>query len=548
VENYNKLNTAIKNLKCSKNKEEETMKQKAMYAALFAAVAAMGASAPVMAAENVQIESTIFGTADTEGFSTLKAYTDAELTVEGQKVTYTGEAVLDLGADADIDISEAYVSLDAGDGYYLDDFIFNGGSNLTVQDGKVVYTLNTGDIEWNNYGYEVGEGGNEWSCIGGNGNGEYVFNLSMHGVKVNGEELDAVPFRANVYIYGREFSSQSSPSNPNGSTWGAGGYDDVVLPEAVGAELTEDVAVGEEPVWTWVGSDDYDLPVFCDYETDNFYISWPEGVDAASLTDEDVTITLYSQYGDAYVLTANTGETTFEQNGLSIPNGEYSVFASETTTQVAINMVYWPMAPVYNTMTIEVNADKVDGYEGEVSQDYDIATVYANMVQAGGGLDLENTVTTVNVYGIGNIEDLSIDDVYTPVTYYYVYSEGEGRQAQELYYLVDNGDGTFTVTDNKDEATVYDSEETNAQLLGHNIFTTNNSGTVEEEYEGTTYTFKRKLNYGNAAASNLLVSDSMEAAPGYVMTAKGSYDDHQRSAWLYFNNTGWKQETTEEAE
>jgi hypothetical protein len=40
----------------------------------------------------------------------------------------------------------------------------------------------------------------------------------------------------------------------------------------------------------------------------------------------------------------------------------------------------------------------------------------------------------------------------------------------------------------------------------------------------------------------------MEAAPGYVMTAKGSYDDHQRSAWLYFNNTGWKQETTEEAE
>jgi hypothetical protein len=170
------------------------------------------------------------------------------------------------------------------------------------------------------------------------------------------------------------------------------------------------------------------------------------------------------------------------------------------------------------------------------------------MVQAGGGLDLENTVTTVNVYGIGNIEDLSIDDVYAPVTYYYVYSEGEGHQAQELYYLVDNGDGTFTVTDNKDEATVYDSEETNAQLLGHNIFTTNNSGTVDEEYEGTTYTFKRKFNYGNAAASNLLVSDSMEAAPGYVMTAKGSYDDHQRSAWLYFNNTGWKQEATEEAE
>jgi hypothetical protein len=307
-----KVDKSLVNKKMWHKQEEKTMKRKIVNAVLLAAVLSMGASAAVMAEQSdVQIESTIFGTADTEGFSTLKAYTDEDLTVEGQKVTYTGEAVLDLGADADVDISEAYVTLDAGDGYYLDDFIFNGGNNLTVEDGKVVFTLNTGDLEWNNYGYEVGEGGNEWSCIGGNGNGEYVFNLSMHGVKVNGEELDAMPFRANVYIYGREFSSQSSPSNPNGSTWGAGGYDDIVLPEAVSEELTEEVTVGEEPVWTWVGNGDYDLPVFCDYDTDNFYISWPEGVDASALTDGDVTITLHTQYGDDYVLTANTGETTF---------------------------------------------------------------------------------------------------------------------------------------------------------------------------------------------------------------------------------------------
>lgn len=523
------------------------MKRKIVCALLLGTMFTIGASATAMAAEDVQIDSTIFGTADTEGFSTLKAYTDADLTVEGQKVTYTGEAVLDLGADSDIDISEAYVTLDDGDGYYLDDFIFNGGNNLTVQDGKVVYTLNTGDIEWNNYGYEVGEGGMEWSCIGGNGNGEYVFNLSMHGVKVNGEELDAVPFRASVYIYGREFSSQSSPSNPNGSTWGAGGYDDIVLPEAVSEELSEDVEVGEEPVWTWSGNSENTLPVFCDYETDNFYISWPEGADASTLTDEDVTITLYSQYGDVYVLTANSGEITFEENGLSIPNGEYSVFASEATTQVAINMVYWPMAPVYNTMTIEVNTDKVDGCNGEVSQTYDIATVYANMVQAGGGLDISTTVTAVNAYGIGNIEELSVDDVFAPVTYYYSYSEGEGREAQEVYFLIDNGDGTYTVTENKDEATVFDSEETNVQLLGHNIFTTDNAGTVDAEYDGTSYTFSRNFNFGHAAASNLIVSESMEPAAGYVMTAKGSYDDHQRWGWLYFNNKGWKQEA-EEAE
>ena len=210
-------------------------------------------------------------------------------------------------------------------------------------------------------------------------------------------------------------------------------------------------------------------------------------------------------------------------------------------------MVYWPMAPVYNTMTIEVNTDKVDGCNGEVSQTYDIATVYANMVQAGGGLDISTTVTAVNVYGIGNIEELSVDDVFAPVTYYYSYSEGEGREAQEVYFLIDNGDGTYTVTENKDEATVFDSEETNVQLLGHNIFTTDNAGTVDAEYDGTSYTFSRNFNFGHAAASNLIVSESMEPAAGYVMTAKGSYDDHQRWGWLYFNNKGWKQEA-EEAE
>ena len=31
----------------------------------------------------------------------------------------------------------------------------------------------------------------------------------------------------------------------------------------------------------------------------------------------------------------------------------------------------------------------------------------------------------------------------------------------------------------------------------------------------------------------------MKAAPGYVLTANGRWDDHQRWGWLHFNNVGW---------
>ena len=50
-------------------------------------------------APKVTVKSTIFGTAFTDGFSTLKAFTDKELTVPGEPVSYTGEAVISITFD-----------------------------------------------------------------------------------------------------------------------------------------------------------------------------------------------------------------------------------------------------------------------------------------------------------------------------------------------------------------------------------------------------------------------------------------------------------------
>ena len=516
-----------------------------LLALLLAALLAISCAVLALAEETapiVTVESSIFGTANTENFSTLKAYTDKELSVPGQPVAYTGEAVIKVAFadgtpadDAKIDLGDAKVAIVDGDAYFAEDFILNASSlDGEVKDGQIVYTLDTGDVEWNQYGYPVAEGGLEWSAIGGNGNGEYALNFEVSGIKYDGQELAPATFRANYYIFGREFTAKASPRNPAGSVWGAGGYDNIVIPEAAQAELTETVTVDAEPVFTWIGAGDQ--PILCDDQTDNFYISWPAGVDASGLTDADVTLTLKSAYGDERVLVPNTGVITFEQNGLSIPNGEYTVYASENTTQISVNLQLWAAAPVYTQLAIQVNGEK------PAEMTYDVVSVYTHMVQTGGGLDLQGkTVTVVSIYGIDGIENLTASDVFNEVTYRYTYREGQGPQAKEKYFLVDDGNGGFTVTENKEEATVYPSEASNVQLLGHNIFTTDAVGTVEVEYNGETLTFSRAMSYGNAAGSGLKNpnENGLKAAPGYVLTQKGSYDDHQRWGWLHFNNIGW---------
>lgn len=152
------------------------------------------------------VSNNIFGTATTSGHTTIKA----EL---GTKVEYTGKAILKLNMPGSInnsliDSSKATVSLGDGDGYSSSDFKFNATKLIGKwSKGKLTYALKEGDIECNNDGYFVDNGGREWSCLGGDGGGNYYFNLTVSGITYNGKLVPSQTFRVHVYIYGRDFSA-----------------------------------------------------------------------------------------------------------------------------------------------------------------------------------------------------------------------------------------------------------------------------------------------------------------------------------------------------
>ena len=514
----------------------------------------------------LSVQSDLYGTACTNGYTTLKTEEPDHEVIYDDSTSAVMSLSFEDGTKVDdslIDTSEASVSLEDGDGYYVDDFTFAGDSvDATFENGQLTYKLSTGDIEWKNPdSYAVDNGGLEWSCQGGNGNGVYTFNLAVNGIKYDGVEIDPATFRAVVYIYGREFSSTSSPDNPGStSRWGAGGYDSVELPLPESKPLEEEVAVGEEPVWTWIGGDGtYDMPIICDYSgsedmgpnftgeapyhdaTDNFYISWPTGIDASTISDKDVTITLNSEYGDKYVLTPNTGLKTIEENGEQIADGEYSIFASEKTTQVAVNMVYWSYVPVYTTMTIEA---KLNGQT--YSNTYDIGSVYTYMVQLGGGLDYEGTVCAQTIYGIANWNELTLKDIIAvskeqlaEYYYTYAYSEGQGMNSQEVAWLHFNQDGTYEVTTDKTEATQYPDDK-NEQLINHTLFSTNHVGDpIEAEYNGAQVTFSKSYSGNTMITTDKEALANVKILPGYVQSYAMMWGNHMRWPWLYFNDCGW---------
>ncbi len=601
---------------------------------VIAAVCLAGAAGTAVFAADLptlSVESNLYGSADTNGYTTLKAEEEEHDVLYDDSTAAVMTISFADGSDVDdqlIDTSQAYVSLDEGDGYYVEDLLFHGEElEGAFENGTLSYQLHTGDLEWKQpEGYEVDNGGVEWSCQGGNGNGEYVFNLSVHGILYDGQELDPASFRATVYIYGREFSAESSPSNPSASRWGAGGYDAVELPLPAKKPLEEKVTAENEPVWTWVGDNTYGKPIICDYSheeqqmmgpgpggpngqggpegqggpngqggpegqngpdgqespegqngpegqsgpeeqsgpesqsepdgqeepkqeesesgsyhdaTDNFYVTWPEGTDASKLEAEDVTITLSGKYGDTYVLQPNTGLKTVEQNGEEIADGEYSVFADAAVTQIAVNMVYWAYTPVYTTMTIEVNTDKVEGFDGEASYTTEIGSVYTYMVQTGGGLDYYGTVTAQVVYGLSNANEVELSDVGScPTSFNYAYLQGEGMQKQAVAFLTDNGDGTYSVTENEEEATVYEADNDPA-WIGHLLLSTNKDEPIEAEWNGETVAFSKNYNGGTMVQVPDLATTKLKAADGYVLSQSMMWGDHMRWPWLYFNGCGW---------
>ena len=500
------------------------------------------------------VDSAIYGEAYTKGYTTLKAEEDGKIEY-GEDSQAVISLVFEDGTpvdDSKIDASEAKVTLMDGDGYYTYDYQMNADTlEGSFENGALIYRWDSDSIVYDNGDYPVDNGGLEWSAQGGNGSGRYVFNLELSGLRYDGEELDPVDFRTKIYIYGREMSSRNSPMGAEETRWGVGMFSNLVLPIAEEKPLEEKPQVGDEPVLTWVGADSAGKPILCDYSTDDFYISWPEGTDASSVSDSDVTITLHSQYGDEKVLKPSTNVKTDPADDAFLPDGDYNVYSSEDTTQISLNFIYWAYAPVYNTMTIEVSGDC------EASFTQDVGSVYQYSVQMGGGLDYDKTVTCASLFGLADIEDYTTEDlIKNELTYSFVFRDPEnnGMGAPTLL-LIDNGDGTYSFAQEERGAAKPEGSEWptdgDVRKLGHTFFWTNHEEEkkvvidTDDEYfskfNGQEVSFEKSYNYGMGPIGQIDSSIHFQVAEGYVQTAM-MYADHMNWPWLSFieeENAGW---------
>lgn len=486
----------------------------------------------------ISVESNLYGTGNTNGGTCIPREADNDVSYDPETAAVMTVKLADGGSidPAKLDASKAYVQLDEGDGYYPEDFQFNGTAlEGTFENGTLTYHLHDGDLMWvNDPSYEVKLGGLEWSCQGGDGNGLYTFNLSVRGITYDGKELAPGHFRAKVYIYGREFSGES--------LWGVATINKLKFSEPQKTPLSATLQVDKEPVWTWTAAGGYDKPTLCDFPQedhdadDNFYISWPSGVDASALTAEDITITLTGAYTDifpedSYILKPNTGMVTLE-NGEQMPDGDYSVFADAETTQICVNMVYWPYVPVYTTMTISVDGSKVNGYNGTLEKTVNIASVFTYRIQTGGGSRTDGTVTCQGIFGVKNIHEITIDQLANVNSAYSYHYKKDGTEA----WLVENSDGSFSATKNEAEATVY--PDTDPKLLGHTLYCTQFQKTAE--LDGTEVTFKME------PSCTVRRADPQKTAlvpmDGFALSqAVGGWGDHMNWPWLNFLDLGWKE-------
>lgn len=259
----------------------------------------------------LKITSGIYGTADTGNKSTLKKtlkktegpgdiniyhYDDTSKRVvypegtiiELDPVTFTGYALLDLGDDIDdskIDSSKAVAEIAPGDGYLPEELGLSKTSlDGSWSSGKLTYALEANDLSWNMDGYPLADenSGREWSCFGGDGNGCYTFNFRVRGLLYDGSEIPAQTFPVQVYIWGRDATDMAQKYSS--------------IPQITAAEAASGIAPTSETQWSWIG--DGNKPCLCDQKVDNFYAVWPEGSDASGISQTDVSVTLYSQYGD----------------------------------------------------------------------------------------------------------------------------------------------------------------------------------------------------------------------------------------------------------
>lgn len=455
-------------------------------------------AAPAYTCPVLNVSGEIYGTADTAGASCL---------IDGG-ICYEHGVTLSLSQDVDdskIDSSNAKVELVAGDGYTTTELCF-AATQLTGswQNGQLEYTLGVDDLTWDNSQYAITETsgcGREWSCFGGDGAGNYYFNLQVSGILYDGTEIPSQIIPVHVYIYGR---SATDLAVMNFGTL--------------------------SPAWKWNGTSD--KPILCDDTADEFEVNWPAGVDGSAVKTDDFIVTLQSQYGKQKTLTPGTDYTV--------------VSSSKGKTVVQVTYQNWAFTPVYTTMTLSVDPQNLSydskNYKlGGLSYTTDIASVYAYSVQSGGNMPIDHAVC----YTYYGVQVDNWQQVQIPTVYRLQYTDEDGKT---WYYASKYGFGYLT--EDVSEAQTWDAtgpDEMNYRVVdGHMVYLTLCNGHTAEKLVGlrkisftkvydSAYKAKAFDFYGSVDPCD---SDgTLKLLPGYAMPE--TWLQHSMWAWKPDVGLGW---------
>ena len=201
-------------------------------------------------------------------------------------------------------------------------------------------------------------------------------------------------------------------------------------------------------------------------------------------------------------------------------------------------------APVFTTMTIAV-----DGAGLSATQTYDIASVYAYMLQqGGGGLTVDGTCTAYSYYGY---DGLSIDNAQQSI-----YTLSVNEDGKTFYYAEDaDGNGYLSEAVEKtsigfmgeervtlaapDDAKVFDAmgpEDCDVQFIVNTLYVkTRLDKTVTLTADGREIEFSKE--YATGQIGNW---DGVTLLPGYVRTE--GFSPNQQWAWSPYYGSGWSPE------
>ena len=385
--------------------------------------------------------------------------------------------------------STAKVTLADGDGYYTTDYVYSDkGLSNKIKNASINYSIKPEDLQITNSGYVLGEngGGRGWSELGGDGNGNYNLNFELSGLKYNGLPISNKIFKAHIYCYGRTFKVD------NGSIY-ATSY------------------------LKWSTDSENNLPNLADQYSDNLILSWANGINASKLSEDDVTLTMESEYGDTLKLKRGT---------------DFTLETSKTKTIIEVNYTYWANAPVYTKLKVDVDSEKLNWDDrqykiSKISHSYDIASVYVYNVMAGG----QTGTQTWTVYGLDGLTDWQ--QLFDRPTYILSYIDTDDK----IRYYSEASNGSFVDEAN---ATTFDASGDVKIALKDNTgyFTRRFDQTEDKTIGGITYTFKKVYSHAEAAIKNPNDIQKVTVKAGYIIG--DSWEDHLRWPWQNFINKGYK--------